>query len=496
MQVTIIRLLLVGLIVLAGVLFTGDRLPSSVAEDEADQESEEPPPQTFQELIQDPDNLDFIEEAERELENVVNTAKGWSDFKIGKYASSYILEISSSDEAWADRRILERLAPRTFPPILKLLGDSKLYERLVTPTGEIDELPESPFNRACDLLGDSPPAEAVPVLAPFLDHSSEYIRRDAALAIAKTGAASIAPHVRKAFGDSDEFVRSAALIGLDWALGRDDLAPVVANELFPDVKRLLDKGFNDDEAADILFRFDSKNSQDYFLSAEVFRPDTPIIHEVLETLANHKASVPRERILALISGLEAAKLEYPRTYALGEALRLLGQQQDPKDRAFLAKRMRHAEDRVAEGASSGLLASHGLEDFEERMRKAEEKAGYQSLPKEQRYYTAVFRCDAEIRNGGLAQYFSNSSGDHWKDVIAGLEAMDAAEHLKILKQALEIFGKKGPSTDRERRQDELGTLYRKNDALFDQLDTAYYENPEVLYALATKYVLSNPDRFR
>jgi hypothetical protein len=357
-------------------------------------------------------------------------------------------------------------------------------------------LPEAPFNRACDILGDTPSKEAVAALAPFLDDPSDAIRKDAALAIAKTGAAEILPHVRKAFSDANEYVRSYALMGLKFAMNRKGLAEPVSRELFSDVKDLLTKGRNADNAADILFRFDSEKAKDYFLSSEVFQPESRIIHEVLKTLADGKMPVQRELLLDLISALDTSPLKYPQTYALGEAFRLLGQLQNPDDRELLSARLTHFEDRVAEGASAGLLCSHGLDGFEKRIWESEEKSGYGSMSEVQRHYSAVFVCDAEVNNGGFAQYFVNSSGDHWRDALAGLEAMGSKVRLGVVREAVSLFGTDGPSEDRDKRQKQLSALYKRNDSLFEALDSRYYESQEVIEVLATRFVLANPEGFR
>ena len=449
----------------------------------------------FKDVVKNPEYWDAASQARQEADEAAEAAKTWSDDQVASATRHFVLEVSTSREAWGEARILRELGQRTHPTVLNLLGDEKIYDRLVKPTGE-DLVPEAPFNRACDILGDEPPQEAVAALAPFLNDPSEQIRKDAALAIAKTGAAEIIPHVRKAFSDADEYVRSYALMGLEFSLNRDGLAESVPGELFSDVKTLLKKGHNSDKAADILFRLDSEEAKDYFLSSDVFRADSRIVHEVLETLANAKVPVHRELLLGLISALDTSDLKYPRTYALGEALRLLGQIQNPEDREFLSARLTHSEDRVAEGAAAGLLCSHGLEGFEQRIWESEEKSGYDSLPDHQRYYSAVFMCDAEINNGGLAQYFVNSSGDHWRDALAGLEAIGSKVRLGVVREAISLFGPDGPSEDRDNRQEQLSKIYKKNDSIFEALETRYYNSAEVVEVLATRFVLANPDSFR
>jgi len=262
------------------------------------------------------------------------------------------------------------------------------------------------------------------------------------------------------------------------------------------VKALLQKGQNSGEAAEILYRFDSEAATDFFLSPEVFSADSPIVHEVLGTMANAKVPVQRKLLLDLISSLETSDLRYPRTYALGAALRLLGQMQKPEDREFLTVRLTHPEERVAEGAAAGLLCSHGLDEFEKRIWETEEVSGYGSLSDHQRYYSAVFMCDAEINNGGFAQYFVNSSGDNWRDALAGLEAMGFTDRLAVVREAILLFGPGGPSENRNQRQDQLSKLYKKNDSIFDALESRYYNSDEVVDVLAKKFVLANPESFQ
>ncbi len=455
----------------------------------------EPKEWGFKEVVKNPAYWKHSEAYREEVEASVMAAQGWSDEEIAAATRHFVLEISSIREAWSEFRILGELGDRTHPSLLKLLGDPALYERLVLPTG--DNLgPEAPFDRICELLGDAPPEEAIDLLSPFLDDPSPRIRKNASLAIAKTGATQIAPLVRKAFGDSDEYVRSYALMGLEFALNRAKWAANLPDELFPDVETLLREGKNADDASNVLFRLNPERAKSFFLSAEVFQADSQILHKALEKLADAKVLIDRDRLLGLISQLDSAGNQYPQTWALGEALRLLGQHADPEDRGFLETWVDHAEARVAKGAAAGLLRSHGLEGCDQRIWETEKQSGYESLTMPQRHYRAVFMCDAEILNGGLAQYFVNPSGDQWRDAMAGFEAMGSKERLAILREAIAFFGPDGPSENHSKRQAQLSWLYKKNDAIFDGLDSRYFKSAEVTAVLLTRYVLAHPDGFR
>jgi len=449
----------------------------------------------FKDVVKNPGYWEGVSHAQKAEAAAVQSTKNWSDEKVASVTRQYVLEATSSRDASDEAGMLRALGERTHPTVLELLRDSGLYARLVKPTAK-NLLQEAPFNRVCDLLGDAPPSAAVEALAPFLNDASEEVRKDTALAIAKTGASSIGAHVRKAFSDADEYVRSYALMGLEFALNRSGLAGNLPYELFPDVVALLREGKNADKAADILFRFDNERAKEFFLSQEVFTPDSPILHEVLETLGNGKVPMPRERLLGLIAALEAKEMKYPRTYALGAALRLLGQQQREEDRDFLRVRTTHLEQRVAQGAASGLLCSLGLDGFEQRIWGTEKRSGYKALSGHQRLYSAVFMCDAEINNGGLAQYFVNSSADHWRDAVAGLKAMGFKERLGVLNEAIAMFGADGPSTDRSIRQNQLSKLYKRDDSIFEHLDSLYYKSSEVVGVLTARFVIANPESFR
>jgi HEAT repeat protein len=448
----------------------------------------------FKELVKNPRYWKELFRTQDEADAAAQAAHAWSDEKVLAATKHFLFEIKSSRDAWAEGRALKTLGERTQRIVIELLRETSRYGFLVKPTG-VDTLPEAPFNRACDLLGDSPPQEAVEVLAPFLSDASDEIRKDAALVIGKTGAETIAPLVKKAFADEDEYVRSYALTGLEFALDRNGLSDQVRRELFPEVLELLRAGKNSDSAAKILYGLDKERATGFFLSEEILSADSPSLHQILRVLADMKQQVSRERIQSLIAALERKEMKYPQTYALGEALRLLGQHRMQEDRDFLRARMNRADDRVNWGASTGLLCSYGLEGSEVRIWEIEKNRGYESLSREQKLYRAVMRCDGEINNGGLAQYFVNSSGDDWRDAVSGFKEMGFEERRKILDEAIAMFGEAGPSTDRTARQKQLKKIYQRNDAAFEELDDRYYKSSEAVKVLMTRFVLAHAEVF-
>ena len=163
---------------------------------------------------------------------------------------------------------------------------------------------------------------------------------------------------------------------------------------------------------------------------------------------------------------------------------------------MLELHLTHANDKVASGAAEGLIASHGLNGYRERIWDRLKARGLDGPTESQRHHFAVNVLDGEVRNGGLSQYFFNSGGGDWRIAVAGLEAMGSKERLAILQEAIAMFGKDGPSTDRDGRMKQLSGLVKANEKLFDALEVRYYKSGENLDVLMTRYVLKNPDAFK
>lgn len=121
-----------------------------------------------------------------------------------------------------------------------------------------------------------------------------------------------------------------------------------------------------------------------------------------------------------------------------------------------------------------------------------EAQGVAALSVPQRRYNAVLTFDGEVRNGGLSQYFFNSSGDEWRDALAGLDAMELKERTAILREALAKFAPESLSENRKERMLQLSKLAKGD----DELDTRYYKSKENVDVMATRYVIKNSEAFR
>jgi hypothetical protein len=370
----------------------------------------------FKELVKNPERWSRdMERASRAQERAIEQAQTWNESQFSAAVNRFVFDVASSHEASRDRNVLKSLGPKIHPAVLQILGNTSRRTELVAPTGK-NLVPEAPFNRACSLLGDTPPSNAAALVAPFLDEPGKEIRKDAALVLGKIGTPDVVVPLQKAFADSDEYVRSYGLMGLQWAIKNHRLDEQCARNLYEDIAQLVVAGKNHDKSAALLLHINAERATKLFLSEAVFNANAPSLQEALEALADKRVPVPRDRLLLLIADLEKGEMKHPRTYALRESLRLLGQHKLPGDRAFLEARTTASEPSVAEGAAAGMIASFDLEGFEQRAWEIEGRSGFSALKPEQKHYLAVLMYDGEVNNGGLSQYFFNSTTGrmHWQ----------------------------------------------------------------------------------
>jgi hypothetical protein len=116
----------------------------------------------------------------------------------------------------------------------------------------------------------------------------------------------------------------------------------------------------------------------------------------------------------------------------------------------------------------------------------ETDAGYQGLSAAERLYYSVGVLDGEVYNGGMHQFFSNTSGSMFEDVVDGLMELKTQQALKLLLRAKDIlFDQHEPPRDREARWKAL-KQYPKGDSAPDwaieleQVDKAYWKDPDHL----------------
>jgi hypothetical protein len=118
-------------------------------------------------------------------------------------------------------------------------------------------------------------------------------------------------------------------------------------------------------------------------------------------------------------------------------------------------------------------------------------AGQQAI-----YCTMLFA--REVDNGGLSQFFANSSGMYWRNALSGLNLLGANEHLAAISIALNVFPRGEPSLEQSGRKEILNHMNAGQRAAFRSAEDIVYRAggfEELLRPLWKRYIDAHPDEF-
>ena len=101
---------------------------------------------------------------------------------------------------------------------------------------------------------------------------------------------------------------------------------------------------------------------------------------------------------------------------------------------------------------------------------------FRALPPVAGHLLAAHWCQSEVRNGGLHQFFSNSTGVLAPEAMAAFRAIGLADWAEILAAAMEFFGEPYPRERAARLAllDGRPGRQRKEWDPFDELDERFY----------------------
>jgi hypothetical protein len=107
-------------------------------------------------------------------------------------------------------------------------------------------------------------------------------------------------------------------------------------------------------------------------------------------------------------------------------------------------------------------------------------ASFGGLTSDEQIYYTLRVLEGEVYNGGICQFFDNSSGAHYKAVVENLKLLQAPVTLSLLLQTKTLlFGTAEPPQDRQERY----SLMRKGeevDVALEALSEAYWKDPDKL----------------
>jgi uncharacterized protein DUF4375 len=121
---------------------------------------------------------------------------------------------------------------------------------------------------------------------------------------------------------------------------------------------------------------------------------------------------------------------------------------------------------------------------------------FAALSEPERHLLATHWCDYEVCNGGLLQFFENSTGVLAPEAVDGYRALGLPEVAATVEEAISRFESPYPRdrTSRHAKVQELRSLSNSGTRPFDDLDERYYSLlpcSEILGRAADKYAAAN-----
>ena len=119
-----------------------------------------------------------------------------------------------------------------------------------------------------------------------------------------------------------------------------------------------------------------------------------------------------------------------------------------------------------------------------------QEAGFKGLTEEEKIYFSVGLLNGEAYNGGLIQFFENTSGEYFRYAELGLVRLAAKNSLSLLRATKkELFGDKEVPKEQEKRWSLLRN--QNSEDVLDKLDTEYYKDLDDIDTKMEKFAKEN-----
>ncbi|WP_231746813.1 DMP19 family protein [Maioricimonas rarisocia] len=333
----------------------------------------------------------------------------------------------------------------------------------------------------------------------YAQHRNAHFRKHAALALGAIGTEERIAPISALIADEEWLVRMQAMTGVELALDHGRATQPLRDVAFTPTLALI----RESESLEIvqpcclLLSLDRERASEILLSETYFTPSNRDLADVIRAFNEEKIPITHDRLLPLVEELESRPKQGKYDLALANAISAcaLNPAGDTEER--LRRHLGSQDELVARAAAKGLAALAGVTDPWKHVLQQldEEHSNVEELTVPQEHYFGVLVYDSEVNNGGHVQYFGNSSGGYWKIAIEGLEAVGSPQRAEILREAIALFGKKGPSSDWDRRGEQLAGFSSRKDSQLKGCDDRYFACSDNLSVLLALYALEHREHF-
>lgn len=118
------------------------------------------------------------------------------------------------------------------------------------------------------------------------------------------------------------------------------------------------------------------------------------------------------------------------------------------------------------------------------------------LTEEEKVIVFIEELEREINNGGFNQFFFNSAGDYYSEILSALKKIGSVKFYNIVQNSSKPFPNTNVPSDRNARQEILEEIEDEANELWDDLDQEFYKYEEDIYGLLINFINNNIEKFR
>jgi hypothetical protein len=187
---------------------------------------------------------------------------------------------------------------------------------------------------------------------------------------------------------------------------------------------------------------------------------------------------------------------YPHQRVVAEALEMLARCLGDQIKPVLEIALTSDQAEIQEAAAKGLAKLVGLDDPIKFVLDRRQEVGFERLSGPQRVVYCAFLFEAEVCNGGIMQFFGNSSGNHAADTLEALRVLGHPEAYHALDTAIKLVGPLAREPNRDLRLAAFEHRYDELQSAFEPLESAYYRTTGLLKQRMLLYAAANAEDFR
>ena len=350
------------------------------------------------------------------------------------------------------------------------------------------------------LLVPHSPEPVIAATLPLVTSPSDSLRITAARHLASLGREETLPALRKLLDDTDGYVRSAVQNGTKRALAAGECSGEFRREMYDALLKQCDQdwGVSGNKAPYAVIALDPARAAIDFASLRWLSPDNRNAWQILKACNEARISLPEDLVRRLLEHslpLAVGKRCSPHQYVVAAALEALAWTIGDRARPLLECALASEQDRIQVSAAKGLATLVGMADPIKFILERVKEVGFQCLTPPQRVIYCGFEFDSEVCNGGLLQFFGNSSGNHAVETLEALRVLNHAEACHALETAMSLVGPLSREPEQDMRMAAFEGRFDELRERFYPLECAYYATDGLLRQKLWLHAIANPQHF-